>query len=1038
MVVTNYAIKFRVAVIVFAIVSAILGTLAYLTLPREGAPDITIPFVTINASYEGTAPEEIENLVTIPIEKKLNDLENVKEIRSQSTEGVALISIEFLPGQDIDAAQQKVKDKIDLARPDLPNDLDEPTVQAFNFSTDFPIIMFQLSGGTDLDRLRRLAEDLQDPIERLPGVREAAVFGAREREIRVEIDLPRLVQYGLPLEEVSRAIARENATVSAGNLEMAGGKFQVRVPGEFVLASEIGRMVVAVRDGKPVYLSDIATVTDTYKDLTSITRINGEPCISLQVKKRSGENTAGLIDQIKRIVADFRLPPEVKITITMDQSKDITSMIRELENNIFAGFVLVVIVVLLFMGVRNSLFVGMAIPLSMLITFVVLQMMGLTLNMIVLFSLVLAVGMLVDNAIVITENIYRNRTLGLSRMEAATRGAAEVAWPVITSTLTTVVAFWPLLTWPSVIGQFMSFLPKTIIVSLLSSLFVGLVVNPALCSLFMKGARQKVCHDRHGELVSDHPFILGYDRFLRGALANRGLVMVLGFLLLVVSLLAYAHFGRGMELFPDTEPRSATITLRYPQGTPIEKTEAALLAIERRIPQYRDVKFFLTDVGSIKEEGSAGETGTHVGSIIVEFVDAADRTGSSMALVEQMRAGIQAPPGAEITVGRSQEGPPPKPPISLEISGESFDELAALAGEIKRAIQGVPGLVDLKDDFEEALPELQFRVDRRRAALLGLDTDAVGAFLRTAIYGGESSKFRAGEDEYDITVRLPFSARDSAELMDRTFIPRAVGEPVPLSSLGETVYTAGRGVIKRINQRRAITLTGDIQGRSIDAVLGDVQAAVSKVTLPGGYGVTYTGQNADMKESGTFLFRALLLAVAAIAVIMVIQFNSAILPGIVMISVILSMIGVLWGLMLARLRFGVVMTGLGVISLAGIVVNNSIVLIDCILQRRKEGMPVDEAVVTAGRLRLRPVLLTAGTTVLGLIPMAVGWSVEIHTWPWRLVAGAESSAWWAPMAVAVIFGLSLATLLTLVQVPVMYSLADGLILAFRRRFSPKD
>ncbi|HBA84304.1 MAG TPA: AcrB/AcrD/AcrF family protein [Verrucomicrobia bacterium] len=1031
MLITNYAIKFRTAVIVFVLVITMLGSIAYMSLPREGAPDITIPYVFVTAIYEGTAPEEMENLVTIPMEKKLNDLENVKEMSSTSSEGVSSIVIEFLPKEDIDSAKQKVKDKIDLAKPDLPEDLDEPAVEAINFSTDMPILMLALSGDPDLERLKNLADDLQDQIEALPGAKQAVIYGAREREIRVEVDLNRVIAYRLPLAEVSRAIAMENSTVSAGNLEMTGGKFQVRIPGEFTMANELKDLVVAVRDGKPIYLTDIAAVTDTYKDLSSISRLNGEPCLAIHVKKRSGINTVALIDNIKKTLDRFQLPPGIKLTITRDESKFIAEMIAELENNIFSGFVLVVAIILLFMGWRNSLFVGFAIPLSMLLAFVVMSLLGLTLNMIVLFSLVLAVGMLVDNAIVIVENIYRNRTLGLSRIEAARRGASEVAWPVITSTLTTLVAFWPLLYWPDIMGQFMSFLPKTLIVTLTASLFVGVVVNPALCSIFIHGEKQKVQHDASGEIVSHHGFVLGYERLLRGALLHRGKIMLLGVILLVLSVQAYARFGRGMELFPDTEPRNATVEVKFPQGTPIEKTDAAMREVERKLVPFKDIKFTLTNVGATSGRGM-GVAGTHVGVVEAEFLSADEREGNTMRLVEDIRKAIGGIPGAEVKVDREKEGPPTGAPISIELAGDDFEALSQLSGEIKRAIEDVPGLVDLQDNLEEALPELQFRVDRQKAALLGLDTATIGRFLRSAIYGAESSKFRAGEDEYDITVRLPSDARQGANLLGQVFIPLGNGESVPLSSLGQAVYTGGRGDIMRKNQKRVITISGDIQQRSIDAILRDIRARVEAIRMPRGYAVTYSGENKDMNESGAFLLKAFGFAVAMIAVILVIQFNSVVYPAIIMVSVILSLIGVIWGLLICRMRFGVIMTGLGVISLAGVVVNNAIVLIDCVLQRRKEGVSAAEAVVIAGRLRLRPVLLTAGTTVLGLIPMAIGWSVDIHTWPWKFVAGAESSSWWAPMAVAVIFGLTLATVLTLVVVPVMYSLAESFAHYFRK------
>ena len=1032
MILSNYAIKFRVAVLVFVVVLAIAGTVSYLTLPREGAPDITIPYVFVTAYYEGTAPEEMEKLVTIPLEKQFNNVEDVKEIRSTSAENVASIVIEFTAGQDIEQAKQRVKDKVDLAKPDLPPDLDEPVVDAFNFSSDFPVYIFALSGTAAPDRLKNLAEDLEERIERLAGIQSADLAGIREREIRVELDLPRLAAYRIPLGQVMGRIAQENVTTSAGNLEMAGDKFQVRIPGEFRLAAELRGLPVAERDGRTIYLADLAAVTDTFKDLASISRLNGEPCVSVSLKKRAGINAVALIREVKDILAGYRLPPDVKLTEVMDQSDYIRSMIEELENNIFSGFVLVVAVLLVFLGVRNAFFVGLAIPLSLLIGFTLMAMAGTTLNMIVLFSLVLATGMLVDNAIVIVENTYRLRTEGLPRREAARRGASEVAWPVITSTLTTLVAFWPLLYWPDIMGQFMGFLPRTLIVVLSASLFVAMVINPAICSFFIQ-ARPRDAQEK------PHWFMAGYERLLRAALRHRVPVLLLGFAFLVLSVQVYGRFGRGVELFPDVEPRNATVNVKFPQGTSIERTDAVLRAIEAKLPAHPDVKFFLTTVGDDAMAMGGGNTAaTHEGRIYIEFAEAAVRQTNSLAVIEAIRADVGVVPGAEVTVAREEEGPPTGAPVSIELSGDDFETLEEYATDILRAIETVPGLVDLKSDLEKALPEIRFHVDRPRAALLGLDTATIGQFLRMAIYGTESSRFRADEDEYDITLRLPAGQRDRLNLLDEVLIPTPGGAPVPLSSLGRAEYAGGRGAIQRKQQKRVVTITGNNRERGVDKILADVQARLADVPLPRGYAIEYTGDTEEMRESGAFLLKAFGVASGLILVILVIQFNSVALPLIIFFSVILSMIGVMWGLLVFRMRFGVIMTGLGVISLAGIVVNNAIVLIDCALQRRAAGENAAEAIVAAGRLRLRPVLLTATTTVLGLIPMVAGWSVDIHAWPPKFVAGAESSAWWAPMAVAVLFGLTVATVLTLVLVPAMFSLAEDFAAALRRRFLPAD
>lgn len=1036
MLIPNYAIKFRTAVFVFIAVITLLGAISYNILPREGAPDITIPYVFVTTLYEGTAPEEMEKLVTAPMERQFNDVDRVKTIQSTTVEGVSSIVIEFQSGADMDMSLQRVKDKVDLARPELPPDLDEPMVQAMNFSTDVPVYIFALSGA-EAGRLKNLAEDLKEAIELVGGVRQATISGTREREIRVELDLNRLIALGIPLDGVMQRIASENKTVSAGNLEIEGNRFQVRVPGEYKLPGALGDILLMDRPGGPIFLRDVATIKDTFKDLDSISRLNGDPCVSIEIRKRNRENTVKLIDEIKRVIAGFNLPPDVRMTSVLDESEYVKMMIAELENNIVSGFILVLVVILFSMGLRNSIFVASAIPFSMLITFTLMQVWGYTLNMIVLFSLVLALGMLVDNAIVIVENIFRLRTTGLSRTEAARQGAAEMAWPIITSTLTTCVAFAPLLFWPDIMGQFMAYLPLTLIVTLSASLFVGLVINPALCSVLISGKTKGVPMDAFG--VKNTRLVRIYTHVLRGAHHHRIAVIVTSVLFLIASFQFYAHFGKGRELFPDVDPRNAAIKVQFPQGTAIERTDAVIRQIEALLPDYEDIIFYLSTVGQASGNGmSQGSKATSVGQIHVEFRKFEDRQRPSTELINAIRARLPLIPGAEITIKKQEEGPPTGAPVSIEISGDDFDALADLSGRIIRAIENVPGLVDLQDDFEEALPELQFVVDRHRAALLNLDTATIGHFIRTALYGMEAGKLRPDEDEFDITVRLPLDQRNSTALFDRIYIPLPGGQSVALSSLGEVRYEGGRGAITRKDQKRMITISGNDNGRGVDKIIKDVTPIVDQISLPRGYTIRYAGDTEEMRKSGVFLARAFLIAIGLILVILVVQFNSVLLPLIIGVSILLSLIGVTWGLLLTGTKFGVIMTGMGVISLAGVVINNAIVLIDCIAKRRAAGMPREDAVVTAGRMRLRPVLLTAVTTILGLIPMAIGFSLEVHTWPPRIVAGAESTAWWAPMAIAVIFGLAVSTFLTLVIIPVLYSLFDEVATRMRARFAHPD
>lgn len=1034
MIVTNYAIKLRSAVYVFIAVLILAGVFSYMSLPREGSPDITIPYIFVTSVYDGTSPADIEKLITIQLEKKISEIGGVKEVRSVSRESVSVITVEFVAGEDIDLAKQKVKDKVDLARPDLPPDLDEPVVQEINFSTDFPVYTVALSGLDSFDRLKNLADDIKDRLEMLPGVREAEISGVREREIRVEFDLQRLIVMDIPVPQLLQRLAEENVTVSAGNVEMGGDKLQMRLPAEFEMVREIRGLMITHRNGKPVYLRDIAEIHDTYKDRESISRVNREACVSISVKKRIGENSVLLVRQVRAELDDFMLPPGTLLTTVYDESDYVDMIIAELENNVVTGFLLVGAVLLIFLGRRNSLFVAAAIPLSLLIAFAFMGLTGRSLNMIVLFALILSIGMLVDNAIVIVENIFRHRSLGLSRREAARRGASEVAWPVTTSTMTTLAAFAPLLFWPDIMGQFMGFMPRTLIIVLCASLFVALVINPAVCSALIG---RKGLVDTKTDDDRQHPFVDGYERLLKLALKYRWRLLLSVFVVMLITIGLYRIFGLGVELFPETEPRNATVEVRYAQGTSIEKTDAALREIELLLEEYPDIEFFLTVVGQ-GAGGFGSAVGTHIGNIHIEFIEMSERERNSIEIVDEIRERIGDIPGAELKVERQREGPPMGAPVAIELSGDDFALLADLSYDIMRRVETVPGLVDVQTDLEDALPEMQFKVNRNKAALLGLNTQAIGAFLRSAVFGMQSTRLRAGEEEYDITVRLPENQRNNLELLNNLRIGRAGAGAVPLSSLGEWEYAAGRGSITRKNQSRMITISGDTQERAVRDVLDDVTAELADMPLPLGYSITFAGDDEEMRTAFAFLSRAFLFALGAIMVILVAQFNSIFLPLIIMVSVLLSVVGVLIGLMVCRLRFGVIMTGLGVISLAGIVVNNAIVLIDCIQQYRRDGLNAFDASVAAGKQRLRPVLLTAVTTILGLIPMALGYSLDIHTFPPRIVAGAETGDWWAPMAVAVIFGLAVATVLTLLVIPVLYTMFDGLAVAIKQRWAPAD
>jgi len=1015
-IVSDTAIRNRTTVFVMMLLIVVAGGVSYFTLPREAAPDVPIPYVLVTTAYEGVAPEDMESSVTMKIETELAGLKGVKEIRSTSAEGFSTVLIEFLPDIRIEDALQYVRDKVDLAKGELPVDAEEPVIKEINVA-EFPIMIVSISGSLSPVRLKAIADELEDAIEQIPGVLNVDVLGGLEREIRLEIDPDRVATYGLTIPELLKLIPSENVNISAGGLETPGTKFNVRVPAEFAEPEEVDHLLLATRDGKPIYLADVAAVRDTFKDRTSFSRLDGADSITLSIQKRIGANIIPIARVVKHILAEAEkaAPAGVKFDITMDMSREIHMMVADLENNIVTGLVLVLVVLVAFMGWRTSMIVALAIPMSMLISFAVVQAMGYTLNMIVLFSLILALGMMVDNAIVIVENIFRHRQLGYGRIEAAMKGTGEVAWPVITSTGTTIAAFSPLLFWPGMMGNFMKYLPITLIITLSSSLFVAMVISPTVCSVVGGGgAARKPRGDR---LV-----FRAYRRVLRTALGHWAVTLLLAVLLLGGLGVSYVKWGRGTELFPSFDPARAFINIRSPQGTNIRESDRLARIAEGRVVGYtRDLKHVVANVGSaggFSLTGSAG--GPHVANVMLMFHDFEDRPRPSALVVAEIRRDLADVPGAEIKVEKQKEGPPTGAAVSIRIMGEDFKRLKEISEQARRLIADVPGLVNLRSDLELTRPELVFKVDRRRAMLLGVNSLIIGNFLKTAVFGSKVSTYRQFNDEYDITVRLPLSQRVDIEDLFRLCVPNAAGKSIPLSSLGEFEYRGGFGTIQRVDQKRAVTLTGDAEGRLGADVLKDVQQRLEKLEMPAGYQIEYAGEQEQMEEASNFLFlRALPLALLLIVMILVMQFNTLSVPLIIMTTVMLSFIGVLVGLLVCGMPFGIIMTGVGMISLAGVVVNNAIVLLDYTRQLQRRGMGVLAAVVQAGQTRLRPVLLTATTTILGLLPMATGVSFNIHTF--RLITHSESSQWWSSMARAVVFGLGFATMLTLIVVPTLYA-----------------
>lgn len=1037
---------------VFAIFA--FGLLSYITLPRESSPDIQIPMVLVTTPYIGVSPQDIESLVTIPIENEVAGVQDIKELLSTSAEGVSIVSIEFDPSADINEALTNVRDSVSRARADLPDDVEESTVTEINFS-DLPILIVNIAGDVDEQVLKKLGEDLEDVVTRMPGVLEANLSGGMEREIQVRVDPTRLTHYGLTLNDVVTAIGNEDVNIPGGEVNGGDSTFLLRTPGQFQDPRELESVPIKRIGDRPVFVRDVASVFDTFADRETLARLNGEPSVSLAITKRPGANIIEIADAVRAIVADqsAEWPEGVEAHLLSDQSVAIRDQVSSLQNNIITALILVVGVIFFFMGGRNSLLVALSIPLSLLITMLVLDVIGFTLNMMVLFSLILALGMLVDNAIVIVENAYRHLEQGMSRREAAIAGAQEVAIAVMASTATTVAAFVPLVFWGGIMGQFMSFLPKTVIIVLIASLFVAVCVLPVFAGVFLKRGGAELPDDAAAMERDDVPVgrVMGaYRSLLRFSIGHRYIAAVAMVFMLFGSMVAFGVLGNGVEFFPSTDPDQATIAVRAPDGTALETTDRIARRIEGILAAEENVDTFVTEVGVSGGGNPFGgaQAASNEARISVDFLpdrNAAKRgekvrVESTVDTIARLRAAVREIPGASIAVEKLEMGPPVEKPVKVQVSGDDFHVVGAAAQRVRRLIAEVEGTTELTDDYRIGRPELQLRVDRGAAKRVGVSTAEIGGVVRTAVAGTEASTLRDGEDEYDILVQLDPRYRNDLQGVLQMNIPgRLDTSPdvfaVPLSAVASYELAGGTGSVRHVDQDLVVTIEGEVlDGYSEFDVQQQVTTLLKEIEadFPGVH-LELAGSNQEQEEAMVFMVRALFIAVALILLVLVAQFDSLSTPLIIIATVVLSMIGVMWGLIITQTPFGVIMTGIGIISLAGVVVNNAIVLLDYVGQLLKEEVPMEDALVRAGMTRFRPVMLTAVTTVLGLVPMAIGVSFDFTRF--RLLIGGASVQFWAPMATAVIFGLAFATLLTLVMVPTLYTIFDDIGRLRRRIFS---
>jgi multidrug efflux pump subunit AcrB len=1014
----------------------IFGFMTYRSLPREAAPDVKVPVVMITTTYIGVSPEDVETLITLPLENELAGIKDLKKMTSTSAEGMSLVSLEFEPEVVISDALQRVRDRVSRAKTDLPDEADEPTIREVSFS-DVPVLIVTVAGPIDEEELKRYGERLKDAFDRIPGVLETNLSGGRTKALRVQLDPRRLEVYGLSSRDVVNAIADENVNIPGGEVRSGDASYLLRVPGKLETTAAIESVAVKRVGGRPVFVRDVGAVVDGFEDRTSYSRMNGQTAVSIAVKKRAGANILQVAEAVKAELAvqEAKWPQGVKAEILGDQSRFIADTVSELENSIITALLMVVAVILFFMGVRNSLFVAVSIPLSMLLGLVVIWALGITLNMVVLFSLILVLGMLVDNGIVLVENIYRHVEEGADLVTASIRGTKEVAMPVTASTLTTVAAFAPLMFWSGIMGGFMGFLPKTVVIVLLSSLAVAIAILPVLTSRFMKRPKATVRKvDERSRLMTL------YERTLRWAIGHRYLSAGLGLASLVGSVWAYGMLNHGTEFFPDVEPDRATVTVNAPDGTDLEATDRLVRRVETVLAAQANVEVYVAETG-VSGGGEPTEgamAAPNRARITVEFLPHSTkakpgdrlRVEDTRLTIDRIRNELAEIPGAEFIVDKERQGPPVGPPIAVEISGDDFDELGAIAAQAKRKMAALPAITDVSDDYRVGRPEMRLRIDRGAAKKIGASSQKVAGTVRTAVAGSTASTVREGEDEIDIVVELAPEHRDDLQSVLALRVPGSDdGQPrtypVPMSAVASYELAGGSGSIRHIDQKRVVTIEAAVvEGQNENAARERVQAFLATLELPEGYSARLGGADDEQRKAQAFLATAFIVAIFLIAFVLVTQFNSFTVPLIILGSVVLSMVGVLWGLVITGTPFGILMTGIGVISLAGVVVNNAIVLLDYVRSLQKQGLEMTEALVRAGLVRFRPVMLTALTTMLGLLPMALGISVDFSEM--RLLIGGSSAAWWGPMAVAVIFGLAFATILTLVMVPTLYALLEDL------------
>jgi len=1014
---SGLAVRRPVLVLVMIATLLVLGGISYGRLPVELMPNVQFPFVTVTVAYPGAGPEEVETLITKPLEEQLSSLEGVRTLRSVSQEGLAIVAIEFALGTNIDSAVADVRQRADLVQNLFPRDAEDPVVQKFNFSA-LPVMLLGVSGPDPL-ALRNLAADVIKPtLERVPGVAAVTVSGGRTREIRIEISQDRLRAEGLTAFGVEDALRQANLNVPSGRIREGDEEFLVRVVGQFATADEIGSLPLRRVDGTTVPLRAVADVRDTTREPDQFTRLNGADSVGVSVQKQSGANTVAVAEGVRQAITTLQqqLPAGVKIAIARDDSLFIKDSVADVQGNLILGSILATIVVFLFLhNLRSTIIIGLALPAAVVATYVPMYFFGFSLNVLSLLALAIAIGLLIDNAIVVNENISRHLERGEPPLEAARRGSREVEVAVLASNLANVAVFLPIAFTRGLVGQFFRQFGLTVVFANLFSILIGFTLTPMLSARWLRyrepgrGRLDRIwtALDRSFDRLS-----LRYSGWLTWALGHRVLVLVVAGVLFIASLGLVASPLIGKEFFPGGDFGQFQVTLTMPPGSSLNQTNRATERVETVLDDLPEVENYFSLVGGVEGMFTFSSVGSQQAQLFVNLVDRGKRQRSVDEVMEDVRARTREIPGATIKVG-AQGVTGGEAPVQVEIRGPDSRVLERLARQVEEIVTNTPGTTNVDTNLNAGKREIQILLDKERLARLGLSVAQVGTQVRTAIAGTQTTRYRAGGDEVDIVVRSQEEDRDAIGKLANLHIGTVNGAPIRLGDVATLVQRRAPATIERKDRQRLALVSASLRGRPLSAVIGDIQAGLRDVALPPGYTATFGGEAQFQTETfGDMLF-ALALGSLFVFMTIAVQFDSLAIPVIIMASVPLASIGTFLMLLLTRTTVSL-MSLLGIIMLAGIVVNNAILLVEFVVQRRKEGIPRNQAILDAARTRLRPILMTALVSIMGGLPVAIG-------------LGSSGAEWRRPLGIAVLGGMTTSTFLTLLVIPVVYTLMDDLL-----------